>query len=112
MKKLLAVMAIAIFSATQAHAGFMVEPYLGYETGTSGQGSSEDDYTGTAFGARLGYSMVGFMFGADYMAGSGTVDDTPSLDVKSTNLGAFIGYEFPVMFRVYASYFFDSKALR
>ncbi|MCB0350400.1 MAG: outer membrane beta-barrel protein [Bdellovibrionales bacterium] len=112
MKKLFIAMAIAMFGASQAQAGFMIEPYLGYETGSStSSGSADEDYTGTLFGARLGYSMMGFMFGADYMTASGTIEQTGGdLDLKTTDLGAFVGYEFPIMFRIYLSYMFDSKA--
>lgn len=112
MKKLFIAAAIAIFGASQASAGIMIEPYLGYETGkVKSAGTPDDDYTGTIFGARLGYSMVGLMFGVDYMTGSGTVESTGGdTDIKPADLGVFVGYEFPVMFRAYFSYFFDSKA--
>jgi len=109
MKKILLTLSLALFAAPAANAGFMIEPYVGYETGDFESGSTKDDYTGIMYGARLGYGMLGFSFGVDYSTGSGEVDDTPSFDAEPTDLGAFIAYEFPIMLRVYATYIVDAK---
>jgi hypothetical protein len=112
MKILLSLgMFMLMFSAT-ANAGFMIEPYVGYEMGTMEQTGTEDlDNKGAYYGARLGYSLVGLKFGVDYQTGSEDVEQGgTSGDYEPTDLGVFVGYELPIMLQVYASYFFDSKA--
>jgi hypothetical protein len=103
MKKTLAVLAMAtmsLFTAATAHAGFYIEPFLGYEMGDS----DGDDVTGTAVGARIGMSTLGFAYGVEYNMTSLTVDSTPEQDADLTDLGVFVSYEFPILFRVFATY--------
>lgn len=112
MKKLLLALSMLTFTSV-AQAGFMIEPYVGYETGSSKQsGSPDSDYTGTTLGARLGYGMLGLSFGLDYTMASGTIDETtpPDTDVDATDMGLFVSYEFPILLRVYATYILSSKA--
>ncbi len=111
MKHLLSVItAFFVLGATNAQAGLLIEPYAGYHTGDFKFGSTKYDFGGAAYGGRLGYSRLGLQLGADYMAGKWTIDVDPS-DFKGdiNNLGAFIGYSFPILVRVYATYFFNSS---
>lgn len=112
MKKLLlsltATLGLAISS--QAFAGFHIDPFLGYETGKSKTGSTEYDVTGLSYGARLGWGMLGFSFGGEVALSNLTVKSTPSSDFTGTDLGVFVGYEFPIMLRAYATYFASSTA--
>lgn len=112
MKKLMMALTVVVLGSA-AHAGILIEPNVGYETGTyEFTSSNKGDYSGTMFGARLGYTMMGFMFGVDYSTGSGTAKpDGGGGDGKlaPTDIGAFVGYKFPIMFRAYLSYFLDSK---
>lgn len=117
MKRILLMSALAAFvfgaTAQKAMAGLYVEPYLGYEKGTLDTGgTSDDDITGTGFGVRLGYSMLSLAFGAEYGTLGGTQEDSSGTesDFDITDMGLFVSYEFPVMFRVFATYILDAKA--
>ena len=81
MRLLLAAAAL-VFIALPAKAGLLLEPYLGYEFGqteiTYGNGagpfaggSTKWDYSGSALGARIGYTAPAIFFiAADYSLGS------------------------------------------
>ena len=97
-------------------AGFLIEPFLGYISGSGEAGSTisvDYDYSTPTYGAKLGYSMLGLSLGADYsMAPEFDLEaKTGSITVKDkhemTKLGGFIGYDLPAMFRVSANYFAD-----
>lgn len=111
-KSLLLLAVIALGMTSNANAGFLIEPFIDYAvSGKAKSGSDSDDVSSTLFGARLGLTTLGFMYGLEYNTGNYTVeDDTGDSDGKVTNMGAFVGYEFPVMFRVWATYYFDSTA--
>lgn len=105
---------------SNVHAGFLLEPYAGFAI----NGSIEDTdtnplkgtYSGLEFGARAGISMMGFMGGVTYNMATESdykmteSDQTRDLSRASrTDFGLFAGYEFPVMLRVWGSYYLDSK---
>jgi hypothetical protein len=109
MKKLLLALA-TVLTASAAHAGFMIEPYVSFAvSGEYKNGSTKEDVSHTGFGARLGYGMLGFSFGLDYGTGSGEIDSSPSVDFDTTDLGLFVAYEFPILVRAYATYILDAK---
>ena len=87
----------------EAKAGLLLEPYLGYVSGTQKQ-TSKANYTGSEVGARVGYSFFGFAFGADYQMGNYTDDSSPKDTITQGDFGAFVAFKFPVLFRVYATY--------
>ncbi len=99
---LFAVLAILSFNQT-VHAGFLIEPYLGFVSGEQKQATTAK-FTGTEYGARLGYSMLGFAIGAEYAAGSFSDDQTPKSDITMSDIGLFVAYNFPVLVRAYATY--------
>lgn len=107
--KSLIVCGALLVGAAQAQAGILLEPYLGYHTGDFGQ-ATKNDTSGVSFGARAGYQTMGFMFGVDYMTGKWTSDSTPKADVTPTDIGVFVGYNFPVLLRVYGVYGFKDEA--
>lgn len=111
MKRLLgAIAAVLLMGSSVSHADFLIEPYLGYHLGKCEAGSSDVDAKGVTFGGRLGFStMIGLQFGLDYMGGEWRVDTSPRTDATLSNLGVFVGYEFPIMLRVFGSYFFDAE---
>ncbi|MBT3234559.1 MAG: outer membrane beta-barrel protein [Bdellovibrionales bacterium] len=127
MKKFLlgSVVVTTLLIAAQANAGFLVEPYLGYRAGTldivvknSGASNGEYEYTinGSGYGLRAGYGALGFMAGIDYGLGSITekFSSGPSItlgddEYDTTQIGAFLGYNLPIMFRVWASYYFTAE---
>lgn len=101
--------AVAI-SGSPAQADWLIEPYLGYHTGKLKVSSADSDANGVTYGGRLGFqSFTGLMLGADYMTGAWTAKTNPHQDMTPKELGVFVGYDFPVLMRVYATYFFDSK---
>jgi hypothetical protein len=107
--RILAGLAAVIFVA-QAHAGFMIEPFLGYEMGTAKGTSSSHDLKGLSYGARLGYSVTMFSFGAEYGGGKLELDTNPTDHLANTDLGAFVAVDFPVMIRAFATYMLKAEA--
>jgi hypothetical protein len=103
---------ISIFVVTafagKAQADLLLEPYLGYHMSTySMTGLKDFKSNGLSLGGRVGYQQMGFMIGGDYMTGKWTTDQTPSQDGTPSKLGVFVGYNFPVMLRVYGVYNFQ-----
>lgn len=111
-KRLMLAAAMVVGFSHTAQAGIHVEPFLGYSlSGDWKAGSTSTDYSGGPhLGARLGYGMLGFFIAGEYEQGSMTLDSNPELDIDQTNLGLALGYEFPILLRVYGTYVFDAKA--
>ncbi len=93
--------------ATQAKADLLVEPFAGYEFGNIKQGNSSDGLSGANYGARLGYESLGFMIGGEYALGAlrGSPSGGSNYNVSTTDVGIFAGYNFPVLLRVYGTYY-------
>lgn len=89
--------------AQSAKAGILLEPYVGYVSGQQKQ-TGTSNLSGTEYGARVGYTLLNFGIGADYVAASYTDDSTPKNDLTIGDLGAFVSYKLPILFRVYATY--------
>lgn len=90
---------------SQAHADFLLEPYIGYHTGNYEMGTFEQDMSGITYGARAGFThALGLMGGIDYMSGKWEDDANPSSDLTPSTLGVFVGFEFPILLRVYGVY--------
>lgn len=105
-----AIAAVLLMGSSVSHAEFLIEPYLGYHIGKYDQGSADENASGVTFGGRLGFStMLGLQFGADYMGGEWSIDTDPDTDGTLSNIGVFVGYEFPILIRVFGSYFFDAE---
>ena len=123
MKQYLRILSfVAFFTASSANAGLLLEPYLGYIVSGGGDakfssgGSTWDlDYSGLQLGGRLGFSKLGLMAGLDYSFGSHEVESTSGAttfkdDVDRDQLGFFVGYQFPMMLRVWGTYFFNAAS--
>lgn len=111
--KLMAVILGVSLMTSVAHASFLIEPHIGYNISGSGQDGLDADYNGPQYGARLGYQYFGFMIGADYTKGSGeyesNIDGVKSTkDFDQTDIGVFVGYELPILLRVWGTYYFNS----
>jgi hypothetical protein len=109
MKQILYALLLTFSFAGTAHADLLLEPYLGYDTGKVEQGGTSEDLNGVSYGARIGFQRLGFMIGGDVKSGKWKYHSSPSLDVTPQELGVFVGYNFPVMLRVYGVYNFDSQ---
>ncbi len=126
LKKLFLTMATLILFCRPSHAGLLLEPFLGYNIGsieytvsntnTALDGSYEFDLTGTELGGRIGYSFLGLNAGLQYSMGSYTKSDSTKPagvaasaddDYDATLMGAFIGFNFPILVRVWGTYYFD-----
>ncbi|MEK6629090.1 MAG: hypothetical protein AABY53_10735 [Bdellovibrionota bacterium] len=109
MKKLLATITALTLLSLSAHAGILIDPYIGYTV--SGSTSSNFTITGSDMGARLGFTNMGLGFGVDAtVAGTHTYKDaTTSTDYTRSNMGVFVSYHFPILVRGYATYFVNSK---
>ncbi len=94
-----------------ANAGVMLEPFVGYGMGSSKAGSAKYKDSGTVYGARVAYYMAGFFAGGEYQGSSFTFKPTTGSDVtgKGTDIGATVGFEFPILLRVYGTYFVSSQ---
>lgn len=92
-----------------SNAAFYIEPFAGYQFGEGGDG------TGAAYGGRLGFSFLGFALGAQYTGFTSTVDEKDNggtkkeFDFNGNHIGAFASFEFPILIRVWATYFFASE---
>lgn len=113
MRKLLFVSALfyaSIGFTSTAKAGVMLEPYLGFATGKLGdKATGKSDGSGPYYGARVAFSTLGFFVGGEYQGSSLKIDTNPKSDGTTTDIGATAGYEFPILLRVYATYFVDSQ---
>lgn len=98
-----------LFISTSAFAGGVFEPYIGYENGKVKSSSLDEDLRGVVIGGKLGFSNLGLDIGVDYMKGDLQIQSDPTTDFETTDLGGFVQYTFPVLLKVGASYFFDSK---
>lgn len=113
MKKLIQLFVlstIALVSVSQAKAALLIEPVLGYNFGTFNsevkQTNDKDSNSlhGYSYGGRLGYQQLGLQLGLDYL---GSKMRTDGDDFNTSEWAGFVGYEFPILFRVYAGYIFS-----
>jgi hypothetical protein len=121
MNRFLIAAALLLLSS-QVWAGIYIEPYVGYEAGTQkgtivagGTTTVDEKDIGTNFGGKLGWSLMGFGFGADYMTSSLTGKDqntNPQPDLKWTpkDIGVFAQFSLLKLFKVSATYFLSSKS--
>ena len=98
--------------SVQSQAALLIEPVLGYSFGDANveyeQGgltdSDKNSVKGLSYGGRLGYQNLGFQLGLDYLASKMDYDGD---DFTTGEFGGFVGFEFPVLLRVYAGYIFS-----
>lgn len=111
MKKLLAVFALILGFTSAAQARVLVEPYLGYEMGTTK--NPDGKFDGSQLGLRLAYSSpIFFWAGLDYTMGvSGTFkpDVGSNDDGKRSTLYGVVGVDFPILLRAWAGYGFMNE---
>ena len=110
MKNLLLAV-LLVFSVAQARADFLIEPLIGYTIAGDVGEATKYDASGAGFGARVGFQTLGLMAGLDYQSNSLTLDTTPTeTDADSTEIGLFVGYEFPILLRVWGAYMVSGEA--
>ncbi|WP_374029982.1 outer membrane beta-barrel protein [Bdellovibrio bacteriovorus] len=108
MKKLLAVFAVVLGFSTVSHADLLVEPYLGYEMGTTKD--QDGKIEGTQLGLRLGYaSPVIFWAALDGTLGVSAKfkpDSGSDEDAKRTSVYGVVGIDLPILLRGWVGYGF------
>lgn len=108
-------LAMVFVTCPSSQAGILVEPILGYNTGAKFEfpeesGEDVSGGKGLGYGARIGYQKIGFQIGVDYLKSSLDMDDKNLKDdVTLSEWAAFVGYEFPILLRVYAGYIFSAN---
>lgn len=104
------ILILAFLVIKPASAGLLIEPVIGYSLGKfelDDPSLDEEKATGPSIGGRLGYQNLGFQLGLDYLRSTLNVDDNDyKEDFVSNEFAAFVGFEFPVLLRVYAGYIF------
>jgi hypothetical protein len=110
----------SLFLGFTAHAGVMLEPYVGYAISDikyKSLGATReyaDTANNAAFGARLGYKFMIPWVAVDYMTGSGTTVADKSLvgntnkDYTLTSIGGVVGADVPMGLRVWGGYGFSN----
>ncbi|MCF8058531.1 MAG: hypothetical protein K9K67_04490 [Bacteriovoracaceae bacterium] len=111
-------LSLFVFSSN-TKAGVLIEPYLGFSLAGSGDttfgtNKYEHSYSSPTIGGRLGYGMLGFMGGIDYSMQTFDLESergsTTNKDgVKKSQLGIFVGYNLPILLRVWGTYFLSSS---
>lgn len=96
---------------SNSHAGLLIEPLVGFSYGKlnsefSGSSTDASGIKGASYGGRLGYQNFGLQLGLDYLSSNMTYDADDN-KFKTSEFGGFIGYEFPVLLRVYAGFVFS-----
>ncbi len=115
MKKLiqsLSILAFFMAIVPKADASILIEPVVGYSFATTNiettvsnvTAEEKDPGSGLSYGGRLGWQNLGFQLGLDYLASNLSIDGD---DLNTTEMGAFAGFEFPVLLRVYGGYVFS-----
>lgn len=107
---------LILLISQSAHAGVLLEPYLGYGIGSGDRGNFDYSYNTPQYGARLGYQMLGVMGGIDYSMASfeleaenKTTGTTTKSDYKKNQLGVFVGYDFPLLVRAWGTYYVSAN---
>lgn len=105
----LALLLLAFLMIKPATAGLLIEPVVGYNVGSfESENIDKENFTGPSFGGRLGYQNLGLQLGIDYLRSSLSVDDNSyKSDLTTSEWAGFVGFEFPILLRVYAGYIFS-----
>ena len=112
LTQLALLLALAFGFSTHSQASLLIEPVVGYNIGAKYDAEGGENYTGgtgAAFGGRLGYQNLGLQLGVDYLNSSLDMDDNDfDKNVSLSEWAGFVGFEFPVLLRVYAGYIFSA----
>ena len=115
---------MSLLFITSASAGILIEPQIGYILsskfdGTAtlsgpGAGTLTANYksSGPEYGGRLGYQAMGLMGGLTYghssFSSNSIGQSTGTL--TTNNMGAFVGYNAPILLRAWLAYNFSAKS--
>jgi hypothetical protein len=108
----LLILVLAFFTIKPVSAGLLLEPVLGYSMVTRFKVDDGDSAKGSgpSIGGRIGYQNLGLQLGLDYLRSTYNLDDNDyKEDVTASEWAGFVGFEFPILFRVYAGYIFSAN---
>jgi hypothetical protein len=92
--KLLTAALVSILFYENAKAGVLVEPFVGYGTGSWKLNSVSTNQSGVDYGGRLGWNFDGFLIGGDYVGGSFKDNQTGNNNnITAQDIGGFLGFE-------------------
>ena len=103
---------LAFLVIKPASASLLIEPVVGYNMGSlevDTTGVSKEKFNGTSYGGRLGYQNFGFQLGLDYLASNLNIDDKDYSKLSTGEWAGFVGFEFPILLRIYAGYIFSAS---
>ena len=101
-----------VLISVQSKASLLIEPHVAYQfAGKNDDVVPPTTFSGTQYGARLGMQTFGLMASVDYTHSSFTVKQTGYADDNSSRdqIGAFVGYKFPILLRAWGGYYFSDK---
>lgn len=109
------ILILAFFVIKPAKAGLLLEPVVGYSSISKFKigvpDSSTEQGSGPSYGGRIGYQNLGFQLGLDFLRSSYEMEDKDFKDdLVSNEYAGFVGFEFPILFRVYVGYIFAANA--
>lgn len=117
MKKIIAILFL-LFSLN-ANAWLWLEPYIGYDIGTSSSVTAaavptDAEYNGVIYGGRLGFAWKFLMLGVDMsgLSGNAKYGSIEDIDVGKSSFGIYGGVNFDLVaigLRAWVSYFFTNK---
>jgi hypothetical protein len=112
MQRFLGLFLLSLLVVLPVKADVLLEPLVGYSLATKLDFEDADSYSGgrgPSYGGRLGYQKLGFQVGLDYLHSSIDMDDKDFKEnVSMDEWAAFVGFEFPILFRVYGGYIFSA----
>ena len=113
MKCLKTILFTLLFSITlDANALLLLEPHLGYTLVGTGESSATPatmiKHNGFQYGLRTGAMYNGFMGGLDFTHSSfDQLTSGYSNNFSRNEMGLFVGYNFPILIRVWTTYNFS-----
>lgn len=117
MKNLILILTLTLITTT-AQAGTLLEPYAGLHVNSRGTNNLSScsvncngAVSGSAVGGRLGFQNMGVMLGLNGKRAWYNIEDISDSqgDGVTTTLGFFVGYDFPILLRVWAEYVFSGS---
>ncbi len=109
--------ALTMGFSSHSQAALLIEPVVGFNLGTKYDlkfdsfpvlNDSFSGGSGVSYGGRLGYQQLGLQLGLDYLKSSIDMNTSDLKEnISTSEWGGFIGYEFPILLRVYAGYIFS-----
>lgn len=103
------ILSFLILFSFQASASFLLEPYAGINTQSNWVADGETDkdpISGSTIGGRAGIQRMGFMIGLDGKIATWDVEGDINEEITVTSYGLFVGYDFPILLRVWGTYVF------